>query len=166
MPSSRILTTIIVVLVAALLVSSTFAGYYLLRYQQAQSNSNLYLSELKEASPTLTTNILLNFGNGTSTWYNGTVVQPGWNVYLATVDITRGNMNTTWYPQYSEHLVTGLDGIQNSAGESWFLWTYNSTASWQSAEIGADQLPASSGSVYAWSYCGLTSTYAPTCSHP
>jgi hypothetical protein len=165
MPNPRTLTTIIIILIAALLISSTFAGYYLLQYQQAQTNSNLYLKELKQSAP-LTTDILLDFGNGTSTWYNGTVVQPGWNVYLATVEITHGNMNTTWYPQYGEHLINGIDGVQGNQSDSWFLWSYNATSSWQLAQSGADQIPAPSGSVFGWSYCETSPTYAPACDRP
>lgn len=168
--SSRTLTVVIVILVAALLVTATFAAYYVVQYQQAQNNANSYLSELKTAtgSKPLTTNILLDFGNGTRTWYNGTVVQPGENLYVATVAVTLGNMNTTWYPSYGEHLVTGIDGIINNANESWFLWTYNynSTSGWQVAQVGADDLPASSGSIYAWSFCGVTASYTPTCNTP
>jgi len=168
MPSSGFHTTITVVLVAALLISCTFAGYYLLKYQQAQRSSDLYLSELKNStgSVPITTNILLDFGNGTRVWYNGTAVQPGWSVYLATVVVTRGNMNSTWYPSYGEHLVSAIYGVENNANESWFLWSYSQTGSWQVAQEGADQLPASQGSVYAWSYCGLTPSYDPTCSRP
>ena len=168
MSSSSFHTTIIVVLVAALLVSSTFAGYYLLKYQQAQDQSGLYLNELKSAtsSAPIATNMLLDFGNGTRVWYNGTVVQPGWNVYLVTVVVTHGNLNSTWYPSYGEHLVSAIYGVENNQNESWFLWSYNSTASWQVAQEGADQLPASSGSVYAWAYCGLTPSYDPTCARP
>jgi hypothetical protein len=165
MANPRTLTTIIIILIAALLISTTFAGYYLLQYQQAQTNSNLYLKELKQSAP-LTTDILLDFGNGTSTWYNGTVVQPGWNVYLATVEITHGNMNTTWYPQYGEHLINGIDGVQGNQSDSWFLWSYNTTSSWQLAQTGADQIPAPSGSVFGWSYCETSPTYAPACDQP
>ncbi|MDA4135695.1 MAG: hypothetical protein OK449_01680 [Thaumarchaeota archaeon] len=165
MPNPRTLTTIIIILIAALLISTTFAGYYLLQYQQAQTNSNLYLKELKQSAP-LTADILLDFGNGTSTWYNDTVVQPGWNVYLATVEITHGNMNTTWYPQYGEHLINGIDGVQGNSSDSWFLWSYNTTSSWQLAQSGADQIPAPSGSVFGWSYCETSPTYAPACDQP
>ena len=165
MPNSRTLTTIIVVLLAGLLVSATLAGYYLLQYQQAQNNENHYLAELKQDTP-LTSDILLDFGNGTSNWYNDTVVQPGWNAYLLTVDVTHGNMNATWYPAYGEHLIDGIDGVQGNQSDAWFLWTYNTTSSWQLAQAGADQIPAYSGSVFGWSYCEISPTYAPACDQP
>ncbi len=168
MPGSKTLKTLVVVLVAGLLVSSTFAGYYLLQYQQAQSDADHYLTELDQvhSSTLLTTSILLDFGNGTRVWYNGTVVQPGWNLYLATVDVTKGNMNATWYPSYGEHLVTGIEGVQNTANEAWFIWTYNSTSAWQVSDSGADQIQTFSGTVFAWSYCGVSPSYAPTCARP
>lgn len=166
MPSSKTLTTIIVILVAGLLISSTFAAYYLLEYQQAQSNSNTYLSELKSAQPTQTPHLLFDFGNGTSVWYNSTQVPTGASAYVATVLDARGVVNGTWYgAPYNEHLVTGIDNIQNTAQESWFVWTHNSTSSWQVAQVGSDELLATNGAVFAWTYCNFnSSTYAPSCS--
>ena len=171
MPDSRVLYVVIVLLTAGMLISSTVAALYLFKFDQAESNANAYLSELRQVTPggskpIATTNVLLDFGNGTQRWYNGTQVQPGWNVYLVTVLITGGNLNDTWYPQYGEHLVNGIDGLQDARGSSWFLWSYNSTSRWQVAQLGADELLASNGSVYAWSYCGLTATYSPTCASP
>lgn len=137
-------------------------------YQQASGElSHLwsqYLS-LKPASSSLyTADILINFGNGTQHWYNNTQVQPGWNMYIATVVLSHGDLQAQWYPQYQEHFISGIDGVSNSKSMYWFLWTYNSTASWQVAQVGADDLPVYNGSVFAWTYCGETPSYAPTCS--
>jgi hypothetical protein len=168
--SSGALRLIVVVLVAGILASSTVAAFYAFQYGQAQNSASVYLKELQQSSGgkdgVLTTDILLDFGNGTQRWYNGTEVQPGWNVYLATLVVTDGNLNATWYPQFGEHLIEGLDGVQNTQSDSWFLWTYNSTSLWQVTQEGADELPASSGSVYAWSYCGVTASFAPACTGP
>ncbi len=170
MPADKNLRVLVVALIAGLLIASSLAALYLFRYDQAESNANTYLSELKQAAGagrfSATTNVLLDFGNGTQRWYNGTEVQPGWNVYLATVVVTGGNINDTWYPQYGEHLVNGIDGVQNSQGRAWFLFTYNETSHWQASQLGADDLQAYNGSVYAWAYCGLSSTYTPTCASP
>jgi hypothetical protein len=165
---SRALYGVIVVLIAALLISSSFAAFYLYQYDRAESNANSYLGELKAAggSSIETVNTLLDFGNGTQRWYNGTEVHPGWNAYLVTVIVTGGNLNDTWYPQYGEHLVNGIDGLQNSQSGSWFLWSYNGTSGWQVAPVGADLMPVGNGSVIAWSYCGVTSSYSPACASP
>lgn len=170
MTDTRTLYVVIVALIAALLVSSTIAGLYLLKYDQAEENANTYLDELNQAAASkvfsATTDILLDFGNGTLRWFNDTQVQPGWNVYIATVVITKGNMNATWYPQYGEHLINGIDGVQNTASSSWFLFSYNSTTHWQVAQEGADDLSVYNGTVFAWDYCGVSSTYTPTCPSP
>jgi hypothetical protein len=115
-----------------------------------------------------TANILIDFGNGTSIWYNNTSVEPQWNLYVATLVITQGNVNATYYPVYGEHLVTGIEGLQNNnaEGDYWLIWTYNSTALWQSAAVGADQLPMYNGSIYAWGYCGSGVTTNPSCASP
>ena len=136
-------------------------------YQQASTElSQLwgqYLS-LKPASSSLyTTNILINFGNGTRHWYNGTKVQPGWNLYVATVVLSHGNLQAQWYPQFGSHFVTGIDGVSNTKSTSWFAWTYNKTASWQPAQVGADGLPVYNGSAFAWTYCAETPSYTPAC---
>lgn len=164
MATQRTLTTIVVLLVAALLVSGTVAGYYALQYQRAESNSSLYLSELKTAQPTQQTNLLFVFDNGTRVWDNVTV-PTGSNAYIATVIATHGVVNATWYAApLDEHYVTGIDNVQSTQVQSWFFWTYNSTASWQVSQVGADDLIASNGSVFAWTYCSYNpSTYVPSC---
>jgi len=136
-------------------------------YQQASSQlSQLwgrYLS-LKPASSSLyAADILIDFGNGTRLWYNETQVQPGWNTYVETVVLTRGDLQAQWYPDLQEHLVSGMDGVSDSQTMGWFLWTYNETASWQTSAVGADLLPVYNGSVIAWTYCGETASYAPEC---
>ena len=136
-------------------------------YQQASSQlSQLwsrYLS-LKPASSSLyAADILIDFGNGTRLWYNDTRVQPGWNMYVETVVLSHGDLQAQWYPDYQEHLVTGIGGVSDSQTMGWFLWTYNATASWQTAQVGADMLPVYNGSVLAWTYCGETASYAPEC---
>lgn len=164
MATPRTLTTIIVVLIAALLASTTVAGYYALQYQRAESNSSLYLSELKTEQPTQQTNFLFVFDNGTRVWDNVTV-PTGSNAYIATVLATHGVVNATWYAApLDEHFVTGIYNVQNTAQQNWFIWTYNSTASWQVSAVGADDLVASNGSVFAWTYCSYNpSTYVPSC---
>ncbi len=139
-------------------------------YQQASAElSQLwsrYLSLKPLSSSLYATDILVDFGNGTLHWYNNTEVQPGWNMYTATVVLSHGDLQAQLYyfPSGSEHYVSGIDGLSNSKTMFWFLWTYKETASWQTAQVGADDLPVYNGSVFAWTYCGETASYAPTCS--
>jgi len=165
MVRSSTIYTVVAILVAGVLVSSTSAVYYLYRYDQAQSDARVYLSELKSVQPVQYTSILFDFGNGTAQWRNDTQVPTGANAYVATVIAAEGRVNATYYPApYSEHLVDGIDNLQNTAQQSWFIWTYNTTAHWQPAQSGADDLAASNGSIFAWTFCGYDpSTYVPSC---
>jgi hypothetical protein len=133
-------------------------------------SNNLTISEQARAVPVsiLNADILIYFDNGTADWYNNTSIQPSWNFYDATLVVTGGNVVATWYPEYSSHYVTAIDGVSNDNAKNtyWFLWTYNATSSWQSAQVGPDELPMYNGSVYAWTYCGENSQYVPTCTPP
>lgn len=128
-----------------------------------------YLS-LKPASSALyTADVLFDYDNGTRAWYNGTSVQPGWNFYILTLVMTSGKLDAQWYPQYGEHFVSGINGVENmpSLNEGWILWTWNSTAKWSSPPLGADDLNVYNGSVFAWTYCKYDpSTGVPLCTPP
>lgn len=136
-------------------------------YQQASVQlSQLwsrYLSLKPAAASLYSSDILIDFGNGTRVWNNDTKVQPGWNMYVETVVLSHGDLQAQWYPAFQEHLVSGIDGVSDTATMSWFLWTYNATASWEASPIGADLLPVGNGSVFAWTYCGESASYAPLC---
>ncbi len=106
--------------------------------------------------------ILIDSGNGTRHWYNNTQVQAGWNMYITTVVLLNGSVGATWYPQYAEHFINSIGGTQNSATKSWFLWTFNQTT-WQVAQEGADMIPATNGSSFAWTYCQFDQSYQPAC---
>lgn len=108
--------------------------------------------------------MLMDYGNGTRQWYNGTRIQPGWNAYIATMVLLDGNVQATWYPQYGEHYVSGLQGVSDTTGDFWFLLTYNKTTSWQVAQVGADDVPIFNGTVFAWAYCPENADYFPVCS--
>ncbi len=111
-------------------------------------------------------NMLLDFGNGTRRWYNDTSIQPGWNGYVVTLVLLDGRVQATWYPQYGEHYVTGLGGVSDTQSDYWFLLTYNKTASWQVAQLGADDISMFNDTTIGWVYCPENSNYAPTCALP
>jgi type II secretory pathway pseudopilin PulG len=106
--------------------------------------------------------LFVDFGNGTRRWYNDTSVQPGWNGYTATLVLMGGNLQAVWYPQYGEHLVTGLGGAAQTSTTSWFFWEFSAKA-WALAPTGADGLLMDNGTTVAWTLCGYDSSYNPTC---
>lgn len=106
--------------------------------------------------------LLVDFGNGTRRWYNNTSIQPGWNGYMATLVLLKGNVQATWYPQYGEHYVTAVDGLSQNSTASWFFW-YSSGGNWSLAQTGADGLMVDNGTSIAWTLCGYDANFNPTC---
>ena len=155
---TKTLYGIIALLIAILVVVSGVAALYYYQYSQAETANQTYVQQLKQLNVKYLSNILFDYGNGTQTWYNNTKVDPGWNLYVTTQLITNGNMNATYYPQYSSHFVTSIYNVANTKTEYWLIWTYNATASWQMAQVGPDQLQMYNESVYAWTYCGSNCT--------
>ena len=161
---------VIVVLLAALIASASFAALYYSQYGQevgvaAQDQATLRSLE-SEYGVTARSNLLIDFGNGTRHWYNGTRIEPDWNLYTETLAVTNGEVNATCCA-FGSHFVTGIGGVQatSGSGRSWTLWTFNGTGSWQEASVGVDQIHVSNDSAYAWTFCGYDpTTYAPLCS--
>jgi hypothetical protein len=106
--------------------------------------------------------LLVDYGNGTRRWYNDTSVQPGWNGYVATLVLLRGNIQAAWYPQYGEHLVTAVGGVPQTTSTSWFFWGFSGGA-WTLSATGADELEIYNGTSIAWTLCGYDSDFQPTC---
>lgn len=157
---------VIAVLVAIVIIVSSVGGLYYVKYTSESSDNSVYIHQLDQLGVKYTPNILIDFGNGTSAWYNDTSMAPGSNLYTATVLIMNGNVNASFDKEYQEHFIDGIGGIQNTNSEFWFLWTYNqsnATAPWQEAQVGADDLPITNGVVYAWTFCGVDANYNPTC---
>jgi hypothetical protein len=155
---SRTLYGVIVVLVALLVIASSIAGLYYVQYTQELAANSTYVQQLKAANVTYNANLLLDYGNGTRTWFNNTKVLPGTNVYIETQIVTGGRINATWYPQYSSHFVTAIFNVGSTSSLYWLLYTYNKTAAWQQAPVGPDGLQAYNNSVYVWIYCGSNCT--------
>lgn len=107
--------------------------------------------------------MLVDYGNGTRRWYNDTAAQPGWNGYVVTLVLLNGNVQATWYPQYGEHLITGLGGVSQPTTKSWFLWSLTG-GKWTSAQVGVDQLPIENGTSFAWTLCTYDANFNPNCS--
>jgi len=120
---------------------------------------------LKPASTELQQDsVLVDFANGTRSWYNNTQLQPGWNLYIETVVLMKGNVVAQWFPQYGSHLVSGIGGAGSTSTKYWFIWTYDDkTRSWQQAQVGADQLQTQDGSVFAWTLCAVDQNFQPNC---
>ncbi len=160
---NKTLYGVIAFLVAIVVIVSGLTVVYYSQYHQAESQDSTYVSELNRLNMKYISDVYIDYGNGTQTWYNNTSVEPGWNLYTVTLLVTNGNVNATCC-EYGSHFVEGIGGIQNSNTRDWFLWTYNSTSLWQTANFGPDEITVQNNTVFAWTYCGFNSNYIPTCS--
>jgi len=106
--------------------------------------------------------LLVDFGNGSLKWFNDSAAQPGWNGYLTTLVLLKGDVQAGWYPQYGEHFVTGLDGVSQTSSNYWGVWQFEG-GKWSYLQTGADLLDVRNGTTMAWALCGLDASYYPTC---
>lgn len=135
------------------------------RTNNVSLEGNLLVPVKPVSTSLLTANLVVVFGNSSYVWSNDTSIQAGWNGYLFTVIATNGEVNATWYPQYGEHLVTGIDGASQTSTQFWWFWNYNGTA-WQLAQTGSDETPILNGTSVAWTLCPENSNFLPTCTPP
>ena len=112
--------------------------------------------------PVYAVHMLVDYGNGTRHWYNDTAAQPGWNAFVASLVLLDGKVQATWYPQFGEHFITGLNGVSGNASESWFVWEHDS-AGWTASQAGADELMVGNGTVMAWTLCPYDVNFSPSC---
>jgi hypothetical protein len=110
--------------------------------------------------------MLLDFGNGTTRWFNDTQVQPGWNGFVVTLVLLKGNVQAVWYTGAGfgagEHFVTELDGVSQTSSEYWGIWQF-SGGEWTYLQTGADLMQVLNGTTFAWTLCGFGANYKPTC---
>jgi hypothetical protein len=152
---TKTLYGIVAILIAVLVIVSGLLVFYYYQYNQAESLSNTYASDLNKYF-SYRANVLIDYGNGSLTWYNDTRVGLGENFYNVTISATSGDVNATCC-EYGSHFVTGINGLQGNNIDYWALWTYNNTALWQSAPVGADELSVQSNqTTFGWEYCGNT----------
>ncbi|MDG6906438.1 MAG: hypothetical protein JRN20_11700 [Nitrososphaerota archaeon] len=163
--STKTLYGVIAVLIAIVIIVSSVGVVYYVKYDSESSNNSVYLSQLDQLGVKYTPSILINYGNGTATWYNDTALAPGSNLYTATVLATDGSVNATCC-EFGSHFVTGIGGVQNTATQYWWVWTYdpaNITSPWQTAQTGPDEIAIQNSAAYAWTFCGSTSSGNPMC---
>jgi hypothetical protein len=134
-------------------------------------NSYLTLARQNGSSPIIyEVDMLVNYGNGTSQWYNDSAIQPGWSGYVVTLVLLNGSVRATWYPpgyfgagQPGEHFVSGIRGVEPKGTTAWFFWT-RQAGGWSLAATGADEVDIHNGTILAWTLCGYDASFKPTCS--
>ena len=99
-------------------------------------------------------NTLVDYGNGTAAWYNGTLVPSNSNFYSVTVLVTIGNVGSVFFASFGSHFIYSINGAGCPANNifcnnAWSFWMlYGDCA--QLANVGVDQVTVSQARTVMW----------------
>ncbi|HZY47298.1 MAG TPA: hypothetical protein VFE96_05815 [Candidatus Bathyarchaeia archaeon] len=147
------------ILIAASIIAVQASAYY-----YYQNSTNFCPSPCK--TTTVFVETLLNYGNGTSKWINRTDVPSDWNFYQLTTNISK--VQSVFYgPPTSEHLITGINGVQSNQQKFWSLWAVcQKSDAWIATSVGADAIHFTAYHTFAWYYQSLSSQDSSTWNPP
>lgn len=99
---------------------------------------------------TMKVNILIDYGNGTQVWYNGTSVPRETNVLMATkvIAVVKG----TEYPGMGT-FVESINGVRNEGNKywMWYIWNLNK-GEWELGPVASDKYILHEGDTIMWRY--------------
>lgn len=99
---------------------------------------------------TMKVNILIDYGNGTLVWYNGTVVPRETNVLMATkvIAVVEGKE----YPGMGT-FVESINGVKNEGGRYWiwYIWSPEKK-DWEWGPVASDKYILHEGDIIKWKY--------------
>ena len=97
-------------------------------------------------------NVLIDYGNGTRTWYLGVVLPSGATVFDATLTIATVSY-TDWGPWGI--FVDAINGVRNSYPYYWIWWYWNFTETpprWTIGPMASNFYTLNNGTSIAWYY--------------
>jgi hypothetical protein len=148
------------ILAVVLIVIVQAGAYYY--YQKANDSS----CPSPCAGTVVSVETLINYGNGTSNWINRTGVPADWNFYQLTTNIARVQSVYSG-PPTSEHLITGINGVQSNQQKFWSLWAVcQKSNAWVATSVGADAIHFGTYRTFSWYYQSLNSQDASTWNPP
>ena len=135
----------ILILVGSGIVAFQASAYYY--YQKSSSDCPSSCN-----GTTVSVETLINYGNNTSQWINKTDVSSDWNFYQLTASISK--VQAMYYgPPTSEHLITGINGVQSNQQYFWSLWAICAKSNaWIATNVGADAIHFATYHTLAWYY--------------
>jgi len=115
--------------------------------------------------------VLIDFGNGTSLWYNKTGVPVNYNYYNLTYEVTNHKLVAVWSPYLQSSFVFKILGVGCNAGDYscgkgqyWSLWVWNTTNDcWQQSDEGVDRIEVSTTRMIAWYFTDEPSSFKMRC---
>ena len=132
------------------ILGSIVAAYYFVQYDMYQKEYRILADEFD--SITFKANVLLNYGNGTKAWFNGTVLPVGSTAFNATVAIA-DTINYTDYGGELGILVTEINGFENNDDYGWFCWYWDSESQrWNLLDYSVAKFILHEGDIFAFVY--------------
>jgi len=156
MKGTWILTALL--LICAIASAVAFSYYYMEcnKYQRLFQDLQQKLGEVS-----ISVNIAIDYGNGTRTWFNETIVPIGATVFNATAKVA----DLMPHPQYGESFIIAINGVQQKEDESmyWMWWIWDETQHiWTPGPIANNEYVLSNGQTVIWYYENTASWPPPT----
>jgi len=140
------------------IAASLLACYFWYSYELYRGLYERAMGQLERL--TVFVNILIDYGNGTRTWFNNTRVSAGSTVFDATCMVAEVEYmayeGPDWvgYPNNTAYLVVSINGLRNNQTHAWFWWFWDARAGWVLAPYGSNHVNATvvDGGTYAWAF--------------
>jgi len=123
-------------------------------YEELVKQYNSIVEENRKLNASLIyVDMLIDYGNGTYTWFNNTIVTRNTTLFQATVKIC-----LVEYKVYSFGIyITSINGVSEKkvagGGYSWIWYYWNTTSNkWEMGSVGADHYVLSNGDIVMWKY--------------
>jgi len=155
----RISTALLMAGLVVLASASSYLYYQVTVLQEAYSRLR---SEIEGA--TYIVDLMVDYGNGTKTWYNGTIIGAGWSLYNLTTHLLP--VRATYNKEFDAFFVEAISGVglEKPASQKtwyWIAWRWDETdRRWIPLEVGSNLHVLRNGEVAAWVYQD-TSSWPP-----
>lgn len=151
---------ILAALLLAWALGSTTAGvYYFTEYDKYQRLTQDLKQKLGEVS--ISVNIALDYGNGTRTWFNVTIVPVGATVYNATIKVATVESD----PQYGASYIIAINGVRENKNQkmSWIWWYWDQAEHrWMPGPIASNAYVLTNGQIAIWYYENISTWPFPS----
>ena len=123
--------------------------YYYNECTKYQKLYNQAVENLRQLKTHMLVDVLIDYGNGTQEWHNGTRVPIGATLFDVTKEIAEINYTTGQFGVF----VTAINGRGGEPGYYWIWYIWNSTsAEWEIGLVAADAFTLHHGDMVSWVY--------------
>jgi hypothetical protein len=126
------------------IITGSYSVFLRSQYIALKDVNQKILKELHELTSTV--DIMINYGNGTKTWFNDTRIIPGESLLNVTKDITDLEYTMSEFGAF----VSSINGIEGTKDNFW-IWNYYEDG-WKMGLTGAGQKYLHEGDIVTWKY--------------